>query len=519
LRSAKPILAVALAVLTACGTRAGSNLGGIELHVRYSIAKAQGGCIRIRAVPDGADAGSVDVKLTGRPRDGGVEVAIAPLRDWSREVTLPGTLHHADDCSGPAVVMQTLNEEFPLFPDVKVVEMTLIEGAAGGTAGGGAGGQAGGGATAGGGASAGGGATAGGATAGGATAGGATAGGATAGGATAGGATAGGATAGGATAGGATAGGATAGGATAGGATAGGAVLPNGSACTIGPQCSSTFCVDGYCCASACGGLCQACSNNRTGAGNGTCAPVTVNTDPDSECTTQCNGAGACEAPNGTACTAASQCQSGFCVDGFCCNVACTGTCQACSAAKSTGANGACSPVDMNTDPDTECAGSTTCNGAGACWGPVGNSCNNAGQCQGGFCVDGFCCSGACTTLCQACSNAKTGSANGTCADVTPGTDPDNDCAGATTCAAAGTCTLPLGASCSTGPQCQSGFCVDGVCCNSLCGAKCEACTAAKKGAGGGGDGTCGFIAAGTDPDTECPGANDCTGAGACTND
>jgi hypothetical protein len=92
---------------------------------------------------------------------------------------------------------------------------------------------------------------------------------------------------------------------------------------------------------------------------------VTANTDPDNECATECNGAGACEAANGTACTLASQCQSAFCVDGYCCNSACSTTCVACSNAKSGGANGTCTNIPNNSDPDNECA--AACNGSGAC--------------------------------------------------------------------------------------------------------------------------------------------------------
>jgi subtilase family serine protease len=49
---------------------------------------------------------------------------------------------------------------------------------------------------------------------------------------------------------------------------------------------------------------------------------------------------------NGTACTSATQCATGFCVDGFCCNTACgngaTTDCQACSIAAGAAANGTC---------------------------------------------------------------------------------------------------------------------------------------------------------------------------------
>jgi hypothetical protein len=42
--------------------------------------------------------------------------------------------------------------------------------------------------------------------------------------------------------------------------------------------------------------------------------------------------------------------------------------------------------------------------------------------------VDSFCCDTACGDFCSACSQAKTGAANGVCSDVTNGTDPDNEC-------------------------------------------------------------------------------------------
>ena len=45
----------------------------------------------------------------------------------------------------------------------------------------------------------------------------------------------------------------------------------------------------------------------------------------------------------GAVCRANAECRSGFCVDGFCCNVACTEPCQACSMAKTGAGNGTCS--------------------------------------------------------------------------------------------------------------------------------------------------------------------------------
>jgi hypothetical protein len=111
----------------------------------------------------------------------------------------------------------------------------------------------------------------------------------------------------------------------------------------------------------------------------------------------------------GSACFGANECTSNACVDGFCCENSCTGTCMACSSAKTGATNGSCRPVTVGTDPDTECSIDTsnpcgrdgTCDGLGACRLQVtgtscGNpSCNNglltpAGKCNGsGTCLPG----------------------------------------------------------------------------------------------------------------------------------
>lgn len=74
-----------------------------------------------------------------------------------------------------------------------------------------------------------------------------------------------------------------------------------------------------------------------------------------------------------------------------------------------------------------------------------------------------------------------------------------------------------LGASCSSPTECQTGYCVDSVCCNTACNSLCSGCSAAKKGSGI--SGTCGFVAAGTDPDNECAdqGASSCGTNGFCS--
>ncbi|MEB2313028.1 MAG: hypothetical protein OZ921_01585 [Sorangiineae bacterium] len=379
-----------------------------------------------------------------------------------------------------------------------------------------------------------------------------------------------------------------------------------GAACSSSSQCASGNCVDGVCCDAPCSGACQACAASKTGGTDGVCAAVKSATDPDEECPDEgansckrdglcdgigacrlyasgtacgtttcasgtqtgyaCNGTGSClsaqtsscspytcnggscgvscaddsncvasafcdgtshcttDQDNGAACTGASQCKSGFCVDGVCCAQACGGACMACSAAKTGGADGTCAAVTKGIDPDNDCAADTPntckqdgeCNGAGACeLYQLGVQCG-AGVCTGatltGQQCDGF---GVCASgLTSSCPNLYTcqGNACGnSCAD-------DAGCVATAYCAG-GTCAPrgAAGAACSAANQCATGFCVEGVCCDTACNGTCQACTAATK-ASGDGDGTCGAAKVGLDPHDDCPddGVASCQRDGAC---
>jgi len=75
---------------------------------------------------------------------------------------------------------------------------------------------------------------------------------------------------------------------------------------------------------------------------------------------------------NGSSCSSAAECTSGYCVDGTCCNNSCSGsTCQRCDSYSNAGA-GTCGYVSSSVqDPDGECPGafgtcaSTNCSGSG----------------------------------------------------------------------------------------------------------------------------------------------------------
>ena len=93
--------------------------------------------------------------------------------------------------------------------------------------------------------------------------------------------------------------------------------------------------------------------------------------DPNGRCSGTCDAAGACKSQQGQVCTSAtaSGCLSGLpCVDGVCCNQACTGACMACNVA---GAQGTCTAVASGSP-----------HGGRTCAAPVGGTAScSAGSC------------------------------------------------------------------------------------------------------------------------------------------
>lgn len=122
------------------------------------------------------------------------------------------------------------------------------------------------------------------------------------------------------------------------------------------------------------------------------CAPGTCTTN--NACTLECASDSDCTA--GAACvdqrcrvrgpcTDASQCASGFCVDGLCCDRACEGTCEACDVA---GQAGTCVPVaGAPHGQRTACSGEGSCRGT--CNGLDRERCAySTSECAPSRCVD-----------------------------------------------------------------------------------------------------------------------------------
>ena len=229
----------------------------------------------------------------------------------------------------------------------------------------------------------------------------------------------------------------------------------------------------------------------------------------------------------GKTCASGTECSTGFCTDGVCCNTECKGTCESCGQAAT---KGTCSPIPEGMDPDVECKGDVrpdagpasepdasdldagdfdasdpdatappdvdagpvvnlpdggvvaddtacagSCDGARACKFPGKNKncgtkfCNSSTEQAANVCNG----KGLCNLALDKCSAyACTGNeCRTTCA-------ANSDCLDSHFCNAQGMCQEKLanGLQCAIGTQCRNGFCVTdtgssvGVCCNSDCG-------------------------------------------------
>lgn len=238
-----------------------------------------------------------------------------------------------------------------------------------------------------------------------------------------------------------------------------------------GSECLSGYCADGVCCDTACAGMCMAC--NLSGS-PGTCLNIPSGQDTNAaqtcaESGDTCDGFGNCKSTNGYACVNQSDCLSGHCVDGVCCNEQCQGLCRACSGQKKGwGGDGVCGFVAGYVDQDQECQYGA-CDGAGVCKKDNGQACTQNGDCLSGHCVEGVCCNTACTGTCMACTAALKGQgSNGLCQNIALNLDPQNECSyGA--CGGTGTCKLDITRPCTTNADCLSNSCSGGVCTGPSC--------------------------------------------------
>jgi hypothetical protein len=173
---------------------------------------------------------------------------------------------------------------------------------------------------------------------------------------------------------------------------------------------------------------------------------------------------------NGDACTMADECLSGYCVDGVCCNEACDTDCFACSVdqKESNDAGGECGPSKVGSEPRIQCVSQilgplqqtdvevhSQCDGMGSV-----EQTNDTKVCTPAVCGQ----NNLCSTGCASTANCAL---SGWCDTTIP--SPAGDL---------GTCVDKKAESlaCAADDECISDHCVDGVCCESLCGLQCQAC-------------------------------------------
>ncbi|MEO6952709.1 MAG: hypothetical protein ABI321_12935 [Polyangia bacterium] len=201
--------------------------------------------------------------------------------------------------------------------------------------------------------------------------------------------------------------------------------LSNGDTCATGPECSSGHCTDNVCCDTACDGVCESCivTNNK-----GTCSAVPQGQDPRAQCSPIVanmpdggadDGGVALNLPDGG-------------VDVM--NAKCAGSCNGSRACVYPGASTACGDSFCNT---TQEVALPQCDGQGHC------------QIEPTACVAYTCGPTACKTSCIG----------------------NMDCDSGSFCNTLGQCQAQKvqGANCATLSECTSGFCSNGVCCNTDC--------------------------------------------------
>jgi len=286
---------------------------------------------------------------------------------------------------------------------------------------------------------------------------------------------------------------------------------PNAAACgsdmCSGNQLTKHSCQSGVCTAAApttCAGGTNCSSDGKTCLGkcaqDSDCTQSGVGSycDNNGDCQPRKAQAGTCNVAAGGDCkvTGCGECQSGLtCADGFCCNQACGGQCQACDVA---GKQGQCTTLTSGQPHHgAQCAGAGTptcggsCNGssATACFVPPATTKVTKATCTSRSVLGG-------ATFCNGTGGVGTPQAAVSCdpyacqASGSSAVDDAclNQCATVAQCSADTLacdpnkrCGLPDGAQCKVPApaDCASDVCWQaptgaGICCNTSCGPKCD---------------------------------------------
>ncbi|MCG8419087.1 MAG: hypothetical protein MJE77_14220 [Proteobacteria bacterium] len=275
----------------------------------------------------------------------------------------------------------------------------------------------------------------------------------------------------------------------------------NGATCASGDECASGYCQDGVCCDAPCG----ACGQCNVSGSEGTCILVEAGTEcraaaGSCDVAETCNGRSAsCPddglAAFGTECRAASGP----------CDVAetCSGIDPACPADGAAPAGTVCRPGATACDAAETCDGvATTCPAdvlasAGTPCRAAASACDPVEICSGtsAACPRDKSVSPQCGGGCGTCTGGDVVVEFGSLDEIWNTAVVIADTTGPRVVhgdlVVAGANAIP-GGTCSTGADCLSGHCADGVCCDTPCDGACEACNVS------GAVGTCTVKPAGT---------------------
>jgi hypothetical protein len=240
-------------------------------------------------------------------------------------------------------------------------------------------------------------------------------------------------------------------------------------------------------------GACQARPTFGGATDGGADAAPSVDAGPDLGADHGGGGGDAGPAANGTACGHGTDCSSGNCVEGVCCDKGCADLCTSCRSALTVSLpDGTCGPIGSGKDdPQARCGAPATaatcgntghCDGKGACekYGSttvcLAAACANGSYTPASTCDSKGNCMGASAQNCMGFACSPTSGCAITC-------NSDADCTGGY-CSANKTCVAKQidGSTCTGNNQCANNACVGNICCENACNGLCQSCANADTG-------------------------------------
>ena|GEM_PF-4330065 len=105
----------------------------------------------------------------------------------------------------------------------------------------------------------------------------------------------------------------------------------------------------------------------------------------------------------------------------------------------------------------------------------AGDLCDENAQCESGFCADNTCCDKKCDGACDTCAKAFGAEADGKCGYVKTG-ETCKEAGKEGICSEEGVCEAGP-SKCTETKDCDSGYCIGGICCEKECDSECQQCS------------------------------------------